>query len=168
MRKTILFAAILSFTLTACSPISVQTEYDQNIHFAEYKTFKWAPYPKGGKKKVQPNSLLDKRIRSAVERELQTLGFQIISDGKPDALLTYHVGVKKHVDVDHYGYRYGRRRTSVRKYKENSILIDIIARDSNELIWRGAASGVVGHSETRLELIDKSIAEIFKKYPPQQ
>ena len=169
MKK--LFFVVLLLTavvLMSCSPISVRTDYDREVSFEKYKTFKWMPAPKNPKRGSVPvNSLLDKRIRQSVESELAAKGYQVITTGPADALVAYHVGVQTRIDVDYYGYRYWHRYAYVRKYKEGTIVIDIVDPELKQLVWRGAAQGVVGHPEGNPEKVKEAVAKVFEKYPPQ-
>ncbi len=159
---------LLGFGLMSCSSISVRTDYDRDVSFTKYQTFKWMPNPKKKRGKVPPNSLLDKRIRIAVETEMEAKGYRFIKEGKPDALIAYHVGVQNKVDINRYGYGYGYwgRRTHVRRYKEGSIIIDVVDPEIKQMVWRGAAQGIVGHPDGDPEKIQEAIFKIFEKYPP--
>jgi len=153
--------------LIGCSPIHVRTDYDREVDFSFYKTFKWMPIPKKKRQRmVKPGSLLDVRIRRAVERELEAKGYVVKKSGPADALLAYHVGVQDRIDVTRYGYGYWGRRVHVHRYKEGSIIIDIVDAQEKQLIWRGAAQGVVGHPGQDPEKIDEAMAKVFEKYPP--
>lgn len=171
MKNLVIGSLCLGFALVffGCSPISVRTDYDHEVDFRKYQTFKWMPYPEKRKKRgVSPNSLLDRRIRRAVERELEAKGYKLVGSGPADALLAYNVVVEKHVDVDHYGYGYGYwgRRTYVRRYKEGTIIIDVVDPELKQLVWRGAAQGLVGHPEGNEERINEAMFKVFEKYPP--
>jgi len=163
------FALFFLLSLTSCSPIHVRTDYDREVDFSRYRTFKWMPVPKKRHKKtVRRGSLLDRRLRRAVERELEAKGYIIKESGKTDALLAYHVGVQNRVDIERYGYGYWGRRTYVHRYKEGTFIIDIVDAQAKQLVWRGAAQGVVGRSGNSEEKINKDIAKIFEKYPPEE
>ncbi|MFQ5648921.1 MAG: DUF4136 domain-containing protein [bacterium] len=168
MRKTSGFlGACLALGWLSCSPISVRTDFDREANFSNYQTFKWMPNPQKRKKGSVPrNSLLDKKIRRAVERELEAKGYEIIERGKADALLSYHVGMQQRVEIDRYGYGYWHRHVHVHRYKEGTIIIDVVDPEMKQLVWRGAAQGVVGHPEGNEEKINEAIAKVFEKYPP--
>lgn len=154
--------------LFSCSPISVHTDYDREVDFSGYQTFQWMPYPKDSKNAVPRSSLLDKRIRRAVEQELESKGYVIRERGRADALLAYHVAVRRKVDVSHvqYGYWWRRRATYVTRYKEGTIVLDIVDPKRKELMWRGTAAGVVGSPEESAERIRNSVTKMLEKYPP--
>ncbi len=154
--------------LTGCSPISVRTDYDREVEFANYGSFKWMPVPKNtGKKTVKQNSFLDRRIRRAVTDELEALGYDVKTSGSTDALLAYHIVVENHIDVNPYGYRYWGPRYRYRRYKEGAIIVDIVDHETKQLIWRGVASGEVGYPRGDPEQIKVAVAKIFENYPPQ-
>ncbi len=162
--------AVMLLFLSGCSPISVRTDYDHEVNFSAYKTYRWMPPPKKrAKKSVRKGSLLDTRVRRAVEAELESRGYTVKTSGRADALLAYHVGVRDRIDVEHYGYGYGYwgRRTHVHRYKEGTIVIDIVDPEARQLIWRGAAAGAVGHPQPNPEKVKKAVAKIFEDYPPQ-
>ncbi|HEX9652733.1 MAG TPA: DUF4136 domain-containing protein [bacterium] len=169
----VVICLVAAASLMGCSPISVKTDYDHEIDFVKYKTFKWMPHPeKGGRDMVRENSLLDKRIRRAVERELTAKGYELIESGRPDALLAYHVGVRERVDVSTVGYGYWRgrfrgRSAYVDRYKEGTLIIDFVDPELQQLVWRGAATGVIGSLEESEERINESVTKIFEKYPPK-
>ncbi len=99
------FLLLLAFG--GCSSIYVKSDYDHDIDFDQYTTFKWMRNPKKpGKNSVRKGSLLDKRIRRAVEQELEAKGFEIKKTGRVDALLTYHVNLQNRVEVSPTKYSY--------------------------------------------------------------
>jgi len=173
MKVISVLVCLVLAALVGCSPISVKTDYDHEVDFAKYKSFKWMPHSeKGGRGTVRENSLLDKRIRQAVERELAAKGYEMIETGRADVFLAYHVGVRQRVDVSTvpYGYWRGRfhgRAAYVDRYKEGTLIIDFVDPELKQLVWRGAATGVIGSMEESEEHINESVAKIFEKYPPK-
>ncbi|MFQ6112719.1 MAG: DUF4136 domain-containing protein [bacterium] len=163
----------LTLGLMSCSSITVKSDYDRQVNFANYQTFKWMPYPaKAGKSTVAKNSLLDKRIRRAVERELSAKGYEIVQTGKADAALAYHTAVRQKVDVSGVGYGYWRgwprgRRVYVHSYKEGTLVVDIVDPDLKQLIWRGLATDVVDDPEESEEKINEAVKKILERFPPQ-
>lgn len=167
MRKSLSVAFCSLLFLAACSPISVKTDYDHEVDFGNYQTFKWMAGPKSGKRTIAKNSLVDKRIRRAVENELQAKGYRMIDSGKADALLAYHVSVKNKVDVNSYGYRYWRRRVHVHRYKEGSLILDVVDPRMKQLVWRGGASGIAGDiRQASQEEVNEAVQKVLKKFPP--
>lgn len=170
MKRVCFYLALsLILPLFGCSSIYVKSDYDHEIDFANYATFKWMPHPKKrSKNSVAKGSLLDKRIRRAVEQELRARGFEVKKYGPADALLAYHINLQKRVEISPVGYRYwGWPRAHVHRYREGSIIIDVVDPDLKQLVWRGAAVGAVGSPNTSQEKISEAMARVFEEYPPQ-
>ncbi|MFQ5824758.1 MAG: DUF4136 domain-containing protein [bacterium] len=171
IRVLLCFGLMLG--LMSCSSITIKSDYDREVNFAKYKSYKWMAYPKKRRRDVvQKNSLVDKRIRRAVESDLRAKGYKIKEAGKTDAVIVYHVGVKQKVDVSTVNYGYWRgwprgRRVYAHRYKEGTIIIDIVDPELNQLVWRGWAVGVVGDPEESEEKINEAVNKILEKYPPQ-
>ena len=123
---------------------------------------------KVSKNSVRKGSLLDKRIRRAVEQELEAKGYEVKKSGRVDALLVYHVNLQKRVEVSpaRYGY-YGWRRGHVHRYKQGSIIIDVVDPRLKQLIWRGAAVGTIGKPDASQEKVSAAMTKVFEKYPPE-
>ncbi|MFQ5674943.1 MAG: DUF4136 domain-containing protein [bacterium] len=155
--------------VSGCSSIYVKSDYDHEANFENYVTFKWMPAPKKRRRNSVPQgSLLDKRIRRAVEHELRARGYEVTASGPADILLAYHVNLQKRVEVSQarYGY-WGWRPGYVHRYKEGSIIIDLVDPRNNQLVWRGAAIGAVGSTKASQKKISEAMAKVFKEYPPQ-
>jgi hypothetical protein len=170
----ILLAVLMLIGICGCASISVTTDYDQEIDFAQYKTFDWIKQ----KPKVPPRrridaTLLDKRIKDAVEAELAFKGYERARQSKPDFLIAYHIGAENKVDVSTYGYRYGPRgrwvgrHVEVSHYKEGTLILDFVDPAMEQLVWRGTAVGAVytpGDLERKLL---EAVGKLLEEFPPQ-
>lgn len=167
MRMTTSLVLLALSAVVACSPIGVQTDYDRKIDFSKYKRYKWLP------PKQQPkNQVIADRIREAIEYRLGRKGFQKQEEvGKPDFLITYHGRITTKIDVvtTEYGYSHWHRstmqKTSVYRYNEGTLVIDVIDAPTSQLIWRGVGVGAVT-AASRNEMIDQAVDEILKQFPP--
>lgn len=164
-----------AFILAACSSVDVTTDYDREADFASYATFDWAERhnPRDGGPSIMSSQLTHRRIQSAIERELRKKGIKN-TDRQPDMLVAFHSGARERIDVERYGYRYGRwgqrwgTRTRVDRYAEGTIVIDIIDARTRDLVWRGISKGVLRKGDTPEELISESVEALFKEFPPRQ
>jgi len=175
MKKLgILIGVAVVVGIIGCSSMRVSIDYDRDVNFAKYKTFKWIPHkPKVRPRRLLNHSLVEKRIKSAVERELSAKGCQKATGGKPDFLIAYHIGAKNKVDVTTYGYRYGPRGrwwgryVAVERYKEGTLILDFVDPELKQLVWRGTAVGAIHYPETVGEKMDQAVEKILSKFPPQ-
>jgi len=168
MKGAGVVALLLAVLLAGCSSVVVKSDFDPAASFSRYKTFDFFTRPNNR----LGTTLHQKRIEAAVEQALAMQGFQKQTTGKPDILIAYHTNVRDKIDVDTFGYRYGRygRRigtyTTVREFQQGTLVLDFVDAQSNELVWRGWAKGEVNDSVSK-EKIDDTIAKILSKYPPQ-
>ncbi|MGO2563293.1 MAG: DUF4136 domain-containing protein, partial [Pseudoalteromonas nigrifaciens] len=98
-----------------------------------------------------------------------------------DVLVNYHASVDKELDVSSFNIGYGARWSSwglgyqndisAREYEVGTLVIDIIDRESNQLVWRGAEDGRLkkNQSPEQRELsVRKTVAKILNNFPPQK
>ena len=172
--KKILVAGLL--ILAGCSPqIRVYTDTDPDYDLWTYRTFEWSEKTniEANKNPLHYNELNDKRIKSAVSKELQDRGYQLMSE-KPDLMLHYHIVVDDQmvVETEPFGYSYSpywmRMRTNMYAYREGTLIIDLMDSQTKNLIWRGWAvapiDGVYTPERTE-ELINLAVTKIFRKFP---
>ena len=169
----ILVLLILS-GVCGCASMSVTTDYDQETDFAEYETFDWIKQkPKVPPRRSFDAALFEKRLRNAVEAELETRGYERVTTGKPDLLVAYHIGSKNKVDVTTHGYRYGPRgrwvgrHVEVHRYKEGTLILDLVDAGEKQLIWRGTAVGAVYNPRDMEARILEAVTELFEEFPPE-
>ncbi|QQL50088.1 DUF4136 domain-containing protein [Mucilaginibacter ginkgonis] len=130
-------------------------------------------------------------IRTAALFNLQTKGLRI-DEQTPDLLVHYTSAVGRGTRLDYYtaypyywggafyrpywGYRpywyggfpyYGGGTYAVPEtYKEGTIIIDLIDRKSNKIIWRGFGVGELHHDPQKtIEELPKVVEGIFKQLP---
>ena len=177
--KTIPFFFLIATLIAGCgSSINVNHDYDRDADFGGLKTFAWIQMPTTGvgstKIAQERNSLLDKRIKTTVNRQLAAQGYTADEDN-PDFLLMYHTGLDDKINVTNWGYGYsspywGGRNVDVYQYTQGSLILDIIDPADNQLIWRGEASATVNQNdsyEKREERLNSAVAKLLANFPPQ-
>ena len=173
--------ALLALLLTACSSVQVSTDYDPGTDFAVLKAYAWLPRKAGASGDPRMDStLLNERIRNAVEAQLAERGFEKVASARADFLVAYHTAVQRKIDVDsvYRGYGYGAgawgwgagHETVVYEYDQGTLLLDFLDPKAHRLLWRGSASAVVSeHStpEQRTALIHEAVAKLLDRFPPK-
>ena len=181
-------AVLALLVLPGCATLQVERDYDPDVSFEELETYtmiEQAGRPTGYPALSSP--LVDRRIRSAIELELATMGFRRVTSGEADFKVSAYVVAEERLDVEtldrygynNYGYNYGYRhyrgsgiitRDYVREYVEGTLILDIIDGGRNELIWRGWATEALAH-QPRPEDVDKyvfeAVGKILEGFPPQ-
>ncbi|PKH05378.1 DUF4136 domain-containing protein [Moritella sp. Urea-trap-13] len=190
VNKKAYLVALFSLVLTACSTVTVSTDYDQSADFSALKGFAWLPESAKVEKESAylNNRIMDVRITKVVNQQLIAQGFSFSS--APDFYVNYSITSEKKTDIRSYdnysgygpswgwGVGYGHRgmslnahtETRVDEYQQGSLIIDVIDPKSLELVWRGIGSKRLPESTDAAEM-DKLVANIVKsilvKFPPK-
>jgi hypothetical protein len=168
MKAARMFVVLIAFSFAQVALASVSVDYDKTVDFSSLRTYAWLE----GTPARSP--LVQKRIVSAVEKELQARGLTRVS-GKADLLIATHASARgeKRVDVDNLGYGYSWRgwettTVNVREVLVGTLLVDLVDGTSNDLVWRAVATETFTGNLTPEKLdkrINKVVHKIFKKYP---
>jgi hypothetical protein len=172
-RAAVLLLSIATLALTQCSPINVSTDYDSEADFSEYHTYKWMKQePAVPPARKAEHALLEKRVKSSVDAVMKEKGFYRVDGGEPDFLIAWHIGAQDKINVERYGYRYGPRGrwhgadVYVNRYKEGTLIIDIVDPREKQLIWRGTAVGAMRYLAKGEDEVRSSVEKLLKNFPP--
>ncbi|HEX6791913.1 MAG TPA: DUF4136 domain-containing protein [Candidatus Krumholzibacteria bacterium] len=185
MKFHVLLAMLGIALLAGCSSYDIKYDYDMDSNFNSFKTYKWIERTMtnasgSAQKALTNNSLLDKRIRGAVDNELAAKGFTLAApNDSADVLVVYYTGAKDKIDVTDWGYTYAGsywggglgRSVDVYQYTEGTLIVDMVNAGSHQLAWRGSATGVVdpdASPEQREAKINDVVHRIFQNYPPKK
>lgn len=191
MRMLLLLS--LSLTLASCATrYDVRTDLDPAIDFSAYKTFAIPPRPKAESADtpdVLDNALVRKRLEGLFTKHLNARGLlPAAQHDAADLLVRYWVTTEAKTDVDTvpsvvgpsvYGYGYpgphpywgGRwgpmyQDVVVRNYTEGTLVLDLVDRARNELVWRAYIVGRLSRErETMYQLADEALGRAFQALP---
>jgi Domain of unknown function (DUF4136) len=173
-RHTALWIVALLVAVGAASAQQVQTDFDHQANFSQYKTYSWQA--------IKPaNSLWDARIKSAVDAQLAAKGWTQVDSGADIAIVaikTTQTQRTLQTFYDGFGGGWGWRRfgaggfgeseTTEQDYKEGTLVVDMYNATTKQLIWRGSAEDTLSSkAENNEKNLDKGVAKMFKKFPPQ-
>jgi len=179
MRKSIIFSgfsALIFFIFSGCATLRVTVNYDREARFSAYKNFKVVtpkPARSGSKKRQIRNPLFTKDIIRAIVPALTEKGFKEVKDkSSADFLVIFYASVKNRTDwvpptyhVGRWGRVYNVTPGRPVRFKEGTLVIDIVDRKTKELVWQGIGSDVLDPSGPHENLIN-AVQEILKKFPP--
>lgn len=180
----------LVWVLSSCSSLRVSSDYDAGMDFTTLHSYDWLPAPriKSGNPAIQYDSLMEQRVKSAVEVQLTAKGFHREAE-RPDVLVTYHAAVEQKVSATYLNQRYGygsgwgaghhdtlhhgysTPEVIINEYKQGTLIIDIVSARDKQLIWRGTASDEIylGDSAAEREKrVREAVQRILALFPPQQ
>ncbi len=161
----------------------VRTQGAANANLAAYHTYAFMPKP--GTDKDGYKTLNTQTLERAVGREMLARGYApAASSEQADLLINFNVKEKDKVEGDlgpsggfgygwgrHYGYGYGYGfndyYNGITTVTEGSLMIDLIDRSRNEVVWSGTAVGELTKKvlDNPGPAIDRSVADIFARYP---
>jgi len=184
ISRVLMLVAVVALFAGCGSSLELNNDFDQQLDFSTYRTFQWVAPQKSNSQ--TGNSLIAERVKDAVVNELTGKGLvQAASD--PDFLVIYHAGTQDKVDVTDYGYGYGgygryggayggaygagSGGISTYNYTEGTLIIDLIDAGTQQLAWRGTATGVLDDNPSAEKItqnINKAVAAILSQYPPRK
>lgn len=175
-----LLAASVAALLASCSPVSVTTDYDRSVSFQKYKTYALAPAAKG--QSLSPSS--EAALRDTLRAELAKKGLVEKTSGKPDISIARHaftqdkLSVQEYTDWGYTGgalpYRYGyygawagapRTYVDVSQYTQGTLILDFVDTKSNQLVFRGTGSAMVGNPNANADRIREAVLRIAAGLP---
>lgn len=187
MRSSFVCAATTCILAACgCSSLSVSYDYDTAADFSQYKTYAWLESKgKGPSDPRIDNDLLDGRVRRSVDAELALKGLTKAPETEADLLVGYHVTLEEKIEVStvdstygygrgpgwRYGYGgwYGAPETRAYHYDEGTLLLDLVDRKTERLVWRGSATDRVElelHPEEREEGLRAAVKAMLAGFPP--
>jgi len=180
-RFVILGAAVIA--ASGCAGMKVNQDFAPGTDFSPYRTVSWMPAQglAGG------NTLIDQRIRAAVESGLQAKGLQLVSSGPSDLVVAFQLILRDQTDYQTvnsgygpgWGYgMYGARgvggmgvsTTTPVTYTMGTLILDFFDARSKELVWRGSAEGKINETRTpqeRQERANEAVTKILEQFPPK-
>ena len=176
MKTLKILSLLLLLVASSCCSVSVNSDYDKKADFAPYKTF---AFHKAGIDKAEISDLDKKRILRSIDEVMTSKGF--IKSDNPDILIAFFTKEREHVNVSQYnagwgyGWGYGWNpylwggNTSVSRYTEGTLYIDIIDAKKKELIWQGEGRGTLTKDTNKKdEKIREFVSKILEQYPPKK
>lgn len=176
-------ALLMVLLSVGCLGPRVYTDRDPSIDFAPLETFSWLDPPlreaprEEGVPVADPfvhNTLLDKRVREAVEKALTARGYRKADAGEADFAVRYEV-VSREIVRDSpvyigggYGYRHyggGAVYSNTTSYQEGTLILDVIDPETESIAWRGWAASRTRDGHIDAEQVSRTVEAIVKEFP---
>ncbi len=170
--------------LAACaSGIRVNSDYDPQADFTNYKLYAWYPAKQSVPPDAYVSDLVVERIERAINDQLQLKGMQQVPAGKEQLQVRVYLVIEDKLDVQTWNASYGYNRyndpwgwgagteTTVRQYKQGTLIVDLVNAKTGRLFWRGTAESRLRRESSPQESearIREVVAAIMSQYPPKQ
>jgi len=174
MKTLKILPLLFLFLLSACSSVTVHSDYDSRADFTKYRTY---AFHKKGIDRVQISELDKKRILHAIDDELSKKG--MTRSENPDLLINIFTKEREQVDVNQfnmgwgYGWGWGWNpyfwggNTYATRSTQGTLYIDLIDAKKKELIWQGEGVGTLTENRKQKEQqINEFVAKILAQFPP--
>jgi uncharacterized protein DUF4136 len=177
MKRFLILAGLIALASMAPTlAVSVKEDYNPKTDFSKYKTFQLKPGTPA------PSPLTQAKIENAIVTQLTLKG---LTEGRDNADLIIYthvkVSVEKAMDVTSFGYggyfgwsgwggEFGGTSVNVVDIPMGTLMVDMVDRESQQMVWRGIAHGTI-HANSTAEKSEKRInagvAKLLKKFPPR-
>lgn len=180
MKNSLSILVGCMFLLASCgtSYKILKPKQEANFKLSDYNTFGFYDIEASGdtlSRNFEKNVGI---IKEAVSKNLQAKGLDEARD--PSLKINIALTVKEQLQTRQTDFRtdglpryMGQRRYSwkseevvVGKYREGTILIDLVDAANNKLVWQGGGSGIIPEKSVNFQQdINRMIAEIIEKIP---
>jgi Domain of unknown function (DUF4136) len=172
MKTLQLFLVLVVLSLSSCSSVQVNADYDKKANFESYKTY---AYSKNAIDKVEISDLDKKRILRSIDEALVTKGFT--KSETPDLLISIFTKETERIDIynnNGFGWGWnpwwgmGMSYTNVSRTPEGTLFIDLIDAKTKELVWQGEGNGYLTKDTEKKDFrIKEFVDKILAQYPPK-
>jgi|SRR6185503_16078304 len=175
-----------------CGPYQYYAIQSSSANLGKYRTFAWLP-PADTLKNSRYNDIVDEKIKNEATYQLEKKGLKLNAQ-RPDLLVRYTIEVSDKVRVydepvyvyrDYWFYQ-GFARYHGRRYyysfhapypiyvgrdiqevpfREGTLIIDLIDKETSRVIWRGYGVGDVDNPEKAVNDIPEVVDGILNKLP---
>ncbi len=176
--KTLISIVSLQLFLVGCATVSVNSDFNSDADFSGLKTFQWLEVEHEPiTDPVLSNTLTEEYVVDAVNAKLEDKRLALAAEGPVDFLVDYHIDVRRTEQVvrsgarDHDWPEGGGGITTIYESKESLFILDFLDPNTEKLIWRGWAKGVIEQNPNPHEIkrkFEKAVDKILKRYPPRE
>lgn len=166
--------AVMSLIL-CCSTMRVQVNYDKGVDFESYESFSFVrPKHQQKGKAVVKNPLFSKDVMNEIRPILESKGFkEAETKEEADLFIHFYALMRQKHNYVPPTYRVGRwgrtwvaRPGHMVRYKEGTLVIDIVDAKNKELVWQGVGKGVLNRTQPGQHLI-QAVEEVLADFPPR-
>jgi len=132
------------------------------VDFNQYRTYQILE--KNHQLPEDANPVYSQHINQAIEQEMSDLDFKI--DQYPDLLVHWFMKVEQDEGIDISQYYYsrwmGQRDMDIPEYKTGTLVVEVIDRKTEQIIWYGSVSDTIYDDMPGVETkINNAVSALF-------
>lgn len=176
---------LLTLFISSCSSLKTDYNYDTQADFSKYKTVAWVDM-KGLLTSYHLSGVMDERVRKGIQDAFTKKGLTFVEGNNSDLIINYLIKTNRDMDVKSFDVSFGYHPyagggihntyntmtfTSTREYESGALIVDLVDRKTNKLLWRALASKGFAERTTqfdKLEAFHKTLKKFMKMYPPKK
>jgi Domain of unknown function (DUF4136) len=167
-RSLLMLSLLLGLSCGAASAQDVYVNSSPNANFPSYHTYAWGQQQNPNQ---IANSFLAQEAKTQIETQLQSKGLKLVQESEnPDLIVVGSGGMKTQTSYNAWGMRGiggGMGGITPEQSVSATLIVDIYDVKEKQLVWRGIGQGTLNekNSQKNMQLVDKAVAKMFKKYP---
>ncbi|HEV2272617.1 MAG TPA: DUF4136 domain-containing protein [Acidobacteriaceae bacterium] len=160
---------------------NVKTDFDHGADFSKFHTYSWG-------KVTTANPFYVDRIKDAVNRDLQSKGWQMVpSGGDATVFATDRVHNEQELETMYDGMGggwgggwgwggwggmggggMGEATTNTVNQRVGHLVVDMFESNSKKLLWRGSSTAdLSNNSDKNTKNLEKDVDKMLKNFPPK-
>ena len=166
---------MLSALTAGCAAMTVSSHIERNVTFSDYATYDWGPRDALpiGDPRLDNNPFFRDYAEGAIEKMLAARGYERATGLDADVLVHYHASVNDRIDVyaadTAHGYCNGNCEPRVIQYQEGTLVIDLVDRRTNKVVWRAWAQdtmdGIIDDQDRLERQVDAGVTRMMQMLP---
>lgn len=170
---------LLSVMLVACSSVRINDVKKANdFTLSKYKTFGFFQVEASGDALGQDYASNLELLKNAITKQFMAKGISSTTD-TPDLMVNIGIAISQEVQtretsfadpgdrVAYMGqrnYHWQSQEVAIGTYKQGSVTVDLVDRQTGELVWQGTAESIVPEKEKNIPaLIDEGMQKLFEQ-----
>ncbi|NDA62580.1 MAG: DUF4136 domain-containing protein [Chitinophagia bacterium] len=176
----IFYFVIICLSFASCSGVKVlPSESAEGVNWQQYASFDFYQVDASGDTISEQFASGIAVLKQSIATQMKQRGYVQLS-AQPDLLINIGLVVKELVQTRQTDWRtdgapryIGQRNYSwksesieVGRYREGTVSVHVVDARRNQLLWKGAAKGVIPDKQKQLPgLAEDAMKRVFEKYP---
>jgi hypothetical protein len=161
--------------VTGCHQFHVESQAAPSVDFAKHKTYSFSnsasDVPPGFSTGHLFNSIMQRRIRAELYRELTAKGFSQAARDDASFIISFSTGSSENVDATRSGpddkTEPGTIEGSATAVTRGALVIHFTDPKTQEVLWQGWVEAVMKPGEDLDEKVRAAVREVMEQFPPK-